>query len=200
MVQNPDAVHEHVHDPAPVKNGPSHDHAVHQVGTKNVDFLEDHAANAQADKVGLFDAKVVHNGKNVLGHNVKVVRLEFRKYVLAQPMVPEIEQQQPEMWCKCRRLELPSADGSSRTVNENHPRRLAVVPYDLVVQHVRSVQSGSHRVQSSRIRPLVWVRGGTTCCARIRRPCALTSGRSLNDHILSRASLAASARSIMGSG
>ena len=104
-------MHKHVHQPAAVKNGPRHDHAVDEFGALDVDFLKDDTADAQTHKVRFVNAEVVDDPQNVFRHNVKIVGWELGQDVLAQPMVPQVEEKQPVMGSERFNLELPRPNG-----------------------------------------------------------------------------------------
>ena len=59
VVEQLATVHEPVHQPGTVENGPRHDHPVHEVRTLDVDFLQDDAADAERHEVRPLNAEVI---------------------------------------------------------------------------------------------------------------------------------------------
>ena len=68
------------------------------------------------------DAEVVHHGEDVLGHDVEVVFGKFRQDVLAEPVVPQIDEEQTVMRLERLNLVLPRPDAAPRAVHEDQPR------------------------------------------------------------------------------
>ena len=81
-------VHEKVHQTRPIKNGPRHHHSINELRALDVQFLQNHTANAQRHKMRLDNFEVINHRQNVFAHNVKVVLREFRQNVLAVSVVP----------------------------------------------------------------------------------------------------------------
>ena len=77
---------------------------------------------------------MIDDPEDVFGDNVEIVRGEFGQNVLAQAVVTQVQKKQSIMRCKGLNLELPRADGTARSVNEHHPRRIGIVAHDFVVK------------------------------------------------------------------
>ena len=117
-------MHEPVHEPGAVEDGPRHDHPVNEVRTFYVDLLQNHAADAERDEMRPLDAEVIHDGEDVLGHDVEVVLGELRQDVLAEPVVTEVDEEQTVMRLKRLNLVLPRADAAPRAMHEDQPGRI----------------------------------------------------------------------------
>ena len=127
-------MHKPMHGLAAIKNRARHDHAVHQFGPLNVDFLQNDAADAQAHEMRLLNAEVVGQHEDVLGNDVKIIRRELGQDVLAVSMVSKVDEQQTKVRCKSINLEFPRADAAACPMHKDQPRRIGILRDDFVVQ------------------------------------------------------------------